>query len=45
MNFEDAIESMLFHESLKDETSSYDNVTSTEILQIETKIALINIHL
>ena len=45
MNFEDAIESMLFHESSKDETSSYDNVTSTEILQIETKIALINIHL
>jgi len=26
MNSEDAIESMLFHELLKDETSSYDNI-------------------
>ncbi len=27
MNSEDAIESMLFHESLRSETSSYDNIS------------------
>jgi len=29
MNFEDAIESMLFHELLKDETLSYDNISKS----------------
>ena len=32
MNFEDAIESMLFHELSRDETSSHDNMMLTTSL-------------